>query len=267
MALAVACSAEPSDASRDGSLFAETPSQQWRLPDRLREISGLAVTADGRVFAHDDERGVIYQLDAARGEVLKSFSLGEPAIRDDFEGLAITPNGDFWLTNSQGELYSFREGADGAHVEYQRHDVGLADVCEIEGLAYLAETTSLIFACKRPYENGGEMAWTPLRSWAIGDYATGPWAQTRDNFATLAGVHRFQPSGVEIDPASGRVIVISAGNPALVELDHEGNVLAARRLRGHPQPEGVTVLPDGSLIVSDEAAGGHPRLSRYSRIP
>jgi hypothetical protein len=113
----------------DASLFADAPDRQWRLPERLREISGLAAGPDGRLFGHDDEAAIVYEIDVERGALVKAFALGEPVETGDFEGLALTPAGDFWLTTSRGRLYRFREGADGAHVAYQRFDTGLSQVC------------------------------------------------------------------------------------------------------------------------------------------
>ena len=63
------------------SLFAAAPAQQRRLPRRLREISGLAVTSDGRLFGHDDERAVIYEIDVEGGQIVKSFAIGDPPRR------------------------------------------------------------------------------------------------------------------------------------------------------------------------------------------
>ena len=65
--------------------------------------------------------------------MIKTFAVGAVVETGDFEGLAITPSGDFWLTTSQGRLFRFREGADGAHVEFERFVTGLNDICEIEG--------------------------------------------------------------------------------------------------------------------------------------
>jgi streptogramin lyase len=39
--------------------FAEPAADRWKLPRSLDEISGLAVDARGRVFAHDDERAAV----------------------------------------------------------------------------------------------------------------------------------------------------------------------------------------------------------------
>ena len=35
---------------------------QFKLSNQLKEISGLACTIDGRVFCHNDEKGVIYEF-------------------------------------------------------------------------------------------------------------------------------------------------------------------------------------------------------------
>ena len=55
-----------------------------KLPKRLTEISGLAVSPDGKLFAHNDEAGVIYQLDYSSSKILKQFSLGKKTIREEY---------------------------------------------------------------------------------------------------------------------------------------------------------------------------------------
>ena len=53
--------------SRDPDAFV-----QWKLPGRLREISGLALTSDERLFAVADEKAIVYELDY---QVLKGVDL------------------------------------------------------------------------------------------------------------------------------------------------------------------------------------------------
>jgi uncharacterized protein YjiK len=252
----------------EGSLFAREPDRQLRLPERLREISGLAVSPDGRVFAHDDETAAIYELDIERGGVVKVFALGDPALTGDFEGLAITPAGEFWLMTSTGELYQFREGADGAHATYERFNAGTEELCELEGLTYSASANSLILACKRNHDRA--MRGTPiLLSWAPGGAEpASEWRRAQESFADATAVRRFQPSSVDIDSRTGRIIVLSANDAAMVELDADGGLLSARELEGpHPQAEGLVILPDGSLLISDEGGDGQALLSRYARLP
>lgn len=250
-----------------GSLFAGDSARQWRLPERLREISGLALSPDGRLFAHDDEQAVIYQLDTSAGRIVKAFALGEASVETgDFEGLAITPNGDFWMTTSQGRLYRFREAADGAQAAFERFDTGLRNVCEIEGLAYLAAEESLILACKR--NEARPMRDTiSLHAWRIGaNQPATPWRQWPEAALTsAAGVENFRPSSLDIDPATGRLLLLSARGAALAELDGE-TIVSARALGAqHTQAEGIAVLADGSLAVSDEGGDGLALLSIYAR--
>jgi len=270
-ALALGACAEPAAPSmaqqvRAGaSLFAAEPDARWPLPNRLREISGLATTADGRLFAHDDERAFIYEIDVAQGAVGKRFALGDPAERGDFEGLAITSGGAFWMTTSEGVLYRFSEGAADAIVSFETFDTGLGQVCEIEGLAYLASEQSLILACKRHHARDMRdtislYAWSPER----GGEAVEWLSLAEADVAAAAGVDRFRPSSLEIEPQSGRILLLAAQRNAFVEVGADGAILAARALAGaHRQPEGVAILTDGALIIADEGGDGSALLSRY----
>lgn len=259
-----ACAPAPAGAQ---SLFESEANSQRRLPDRLNEISGLAISPDGRVFGHDDEIATIYQIDFATGTVLKWFTVGEQPVTGDFEGLTITPDGDFWLTDSQGRLLRFREGDDGGRVAYERFNTGLGDTCEVEGIAYRATDQNLIFACKR-LQGRDARGGPALRAWSIATQEMRVWGPDNATLARAAGVRSFRPSGLEFDPQSGRLIVISASDGALAELGPDGAVISARGLdQTHHQAEGVTILADGSLILADEGGNDQAMISRYLRRP
>jgi uncharacterized protein YjiK len=256
-------------APRQGhSLFADAPDKQWRLPERLAEISGLAATADGRLFGHDDERAIIYELDVESGRIVKNFALGAP-LSGDFEGIAITAAGEFYLTTSTGTLYRFREADDGAHAAFDTLDTGLADVCEIEGLAFDETRQALILACKAMLARAMRDS-IALYLWPVAESTpallfTLPAAEA----ANAAGVRDFHPSSVERDAASGRLVLLAAREGGLVELNDQGAVVAGRRLgRRHPQAEGAAITPDGALVIADEAGpDGRALISRYPRLP
>ncbi|HYD86859.1 MAG TPA: hypothetical protein VEA80_05250 [Vitreimonas sp.] len=258
--------AQEQAASIAGSLFASTPDRQWRLPDQLREVSGLAAAPGGRLFAHDDERAVIYEIDASQGRIVKAFALGDPVETGDFEGLAITPAGQFWLVTSQGELLRFNEGSDGEIVRFARFDAGLRGVCEIEGLASLAAEESLILACKRN-EARGMRDTISLYAWRDGAGMARPWRRLPEaELIRAAGIEHFRPSSLDIDPRTGRLILLSARDGAVAELDGD-RVSSARALAAqHVQAEGAAVLADGSLAVADEGGDGRALLSIYARV-
>lgn len=261
-----ACS--PAPAAAEGSLFAVEADRQWSLPEGLREISGLAVSPDGRLFGHNDETGTIYEIDFERGAVVKSFALGDGAVTGDFEGLTITPEGDFWLTDSRGRLLRFREGADNARVQIESFDTGIGEICEVEGIAYRIADRSFLLACKRMRGREARGAAPQLRAWSIADGETRTWAELDADIASATGVRSFRPSDLEFDQRSGRLIVLSANDGAIAELSQDGAVLSVRALsREHRQAEGAAILPDGSLLLADEGGDGQALISRYPRLP
>jgi len=238
------------------------------LPHRLDEASGLAVTSQGRVFSHGDERAVVYQVDPETGSVVKQFSLGVPVLPGDFEGIAVWRE-RFFLISSQGLLLEFREGDEGASVQFRGVDTGLLARCEAEGLAVEAATESLVVACKEvPRAQRGSITLYRIR---LSDLSLDP-NPMRVALTELTSVGlppRFAPSGVEVDPATGHLILVSARDEALVEISPAGRVVAGVRLGSsrHPQAEGITLTSDGTLLLADERRDRRARLTRYAPKP
>ena len=48
--------------------------RQWKLPGKLREISGLALTSDERLLAVTDESAIVYEIDYENGRLVKAFA-------------------------------------------------------------------------------------------------------------------------------------------------------------------------------------------------
>ena len=48
---------------------------RWVMPDKLKEISGLALTEDGRLLGHGDEHAHVFEIDYRRGVIVKEFTL------------------------------------------------------------------------------------------------------------------------------------------------------------------------------------------------
>lgn len=240
--------------------FDAGPSTHVQLADALTEVSGLAVRPDGRLFAHDDERAEIHELDAVTGRRLARFGPGRTPLSGDFEGLAWADD-RFFLITSEGTLAEFPAAADGERTEYRRHVTGLSRVCEVEGLAHDARSRSLLIACKRMYEGGPPGIYAfDLASRAL---------ELRPRYAvrTLSR-DEVEPSGIVVDPSTGHLLVVAARQRMVLELDRSGRTVAERPLRrgSHPQAEGIEVLADGTLVISDEGGNGRGRLSWYRTV-
>jgi uncharacterized protein YjiK len=239
---------------------------RWELPDVLREISGLAATPDGRVFAHGDERAVIVELDVRRERVTKTFTMGRQGARGDFEGLAVA-DGRFWLVTSDGILYESGEGANGTHVSFRMYDSGVGTQCEVEGLAYDPVAAALLLACKEPRVRAlrGMVAvftWSIPRRTLVS--RTGLRVRA-DVLARSAGVSTFHPSSLERDATTGHWLLVAARERAVVEITPDGRVVAGAALarRSHRQPESIAIASDRTLLIGDEGAGRRATLTTY----
>lgn len=262
--LITACGAEPGETAAS-----EPPDQdsfrQWKLPGRLREISGLALTPDERLLAVTDEKAIVYELDYRDGKIIKSFALGDPVVRGDFEGIAVLQD-TIWLMTSDGLLFATREGADGGSMQYRKFDTGHGDDCELEGLAGDSVAKILLLACKEA--SSKKM-----------DLKIFEWSASPDGIEHIRDVRvpelsitraidkkRINPSGIAIDPQSGERVLIAARQKALVRLNSDGvlseAIILAKKNR-HQQAEGIEITRDGRMLIADEGADGRARLAVY----
>lgn len=234
------------------------------LPEDLAEISGLAVASPTSLFAHDDEQGAVREISVEDGRILRSFRFGD---RGDFEGIAADGNRIFVITSS-GVLSSFAAVADGATATADTVDTGVGERCEIEGLSLSPRPGELLILCKeiRGRGNRGRLL---VFAWDVvaGRLADQPFIDT-DLSETLGENRRgFAPSGIDWDAGRRRIVIVSARNQLLLQLDGNGRVVAQRALQAarHPQAEGVAVMPNGALAIADEAgdSGGPGRLTIY----
>jgi len=243
---------------------------QRKLPKRLEEVSGLAMTSDQRLLAHDDEKGLISEVDVATGEVRSSFAIvadGQP-IAADFEGIAVL--GDrIYLATSDGVIYECPEGADGENVACEKFETGIGAEYELESLASVANRRELILVSKNPRSDAltGVVCidrWSAEQKQLVaGARVTVPFAE----FTAGLDDDQFQPSGVEIDAATGNYLILAARQRSLAEVTPQGRVLAVATLpkRLHWQPEGIAFGRDGSLLIADEGDDGAGRLTVYPR--
>jgi uncharacterized protein YjiK len=240
--------------------FDESSAVRWKLPGRLREISGLAATPDDRLFGHDDEKAIIYEMDYDAGKLVKGFSMGEEPAKADFEGIAVV--GDrFYLVTSWGRVYESFEGADAERMLYNTYDTGAGRKCEIEGLTYEPTDHTLLLLCKNP--RVAELKdRVSIFKWSLEDRLAVQQPSIEiplDAFTDYIDKKNFQPSAIDRNPATGTYFIVAARQEAIAEITPQGEVLSVRGFpKGyHRQAEGLAFLSDNRLIVSDE--GGHRR--------
>ena len=233
----------------------------------MREVSGLALTSDGRLLTHGDELGQVFVIDPRGGALLKRFSIGN-ANADasaDFEGITLA-EGRILMVASNGMLYEFGEGEDGERVAFTIHDTRLGHECEFEGVAFDAAQGIVVLPCKNVgtrklrdhlvlyrwrLAGSGDSTLAPLAISLRAVIGSNPWK----------GLH---PSDITVDPATGNYVLVAAQEKALIEITPSGEVVRAIPLPGkHGQAEGLALTPDGILIVADEATNRAATLTLY----
>jgi uncharacterized protein YjiK len=245
----------------------DEPVAMWMLPADLKEISGIALTVDGRLLAHDDNVGTIFVLNPKTGIVLNRFSLGH-GIPGDFEAITVVGN-DIYLVDSHGNLYRFREGGKDAKVAFTKQDLHLGKECEFESLAYEADSAWLVLPCKRSSQKSLHDKLVIYRFRLQGPDSTRLSMMTIP-LADVIGSNDwkgFHPTDMTIDPNNGNYVIISQ-EKGLVEITPSGLVDRAVSLPGkHSQPEGVAITKDNLLIVSDEGSKKPASLTLYRWRP
>lgn len=249
----------------DATVGRAAPLAQWVLPPALQEISGLALTRDGRLLAHDDEVGQVWEVDYRRGVLVKRFSLGPAAVRGDFEGMTVAHDVVFLLA-SNGKLYEFPEGRDGEQVAYKVHDTGLKKQCEFEGVAFDPGSDALLLACKHVHDKAVRGALVIYR-WSLKSDGGAPLSRLTVPLAGMIapnGWTNLEPSDITVDPLTGNYVLVASKEKALIAVTPAGAPVFAHPLpAGHSQPEGVAITKDSILLISDEGGQGPGIITLY----
>jgi uncharacterized protein YjiK len=248
------------------------PTRRIKLRPELAEISGIAFTQDGRLLAHGDEGGTIWQIDPATGEIVKRFGLGSRGhlLRGDFEDIQVVGERIF-LVSSAGKIFEGREAENGVIVNALPRSAGLGGACEVEGVSFDASNTSLLLLCKqvrsRRWRGDVVILAISIETWR---FEPEPRIVIRERaLERVTGAKRFQGSAIARDARTGTYLLLAGPQHAYAEVNSKGEILGGGRLPSelHRQPEGVAIGPDLALFISDEAAGKHATLNMYARHP
>lgn len=239
-----------------------------KLPGELREISGLAFTDDGRLLCHNDETGIVFEVDYRSGRLVKRFYPGRLLLRGDFEGIA-TRRDTVFLVDSGGTIHRFRNLPAGQYAEYQPLRTPLHLRNDVEGLTYDPESDCLLLACKGEPGSGLRNTSKAIYAFSLRTrrlQATPRFVLALPEILAHTGGKEFNPSAIERHPVTGHFFVLAYNGMAIIELDRGGKLLGATRLPTsvHTQPEGLAIARDGTLIIANEGQKKTATLVLYS---
>ncbi len=270
-----------------GRYHLDEPDFKDKLPGRLKEVSGVTPISNDEVACVQDEKGNIYIYDFRKKDVTAKVSFGPDG---DYEELT-NVDGVLFVLRSDGFLFEVSDWRGSEEPKVTTHRLQLP-TSDNEGIGYDPGHARLLIAPKSAVGEGQAdadrrpiFAFDLKRRELLGDPVFAYSVQDIETFASQHGVElpteqrkvgdprraalRFLPASVAVHPQTRDIVVLSGVDGVLVSFDRGGRVTGYARLDEKllPQPEGLTFMPNGDMVVTTEGAGKKARLVRYTFLP
>lgn len=229
--------------------------RQWRLPDAMEEVSGIAWLTGERLATIQDEFGEVSIFDLGGGKTVERFQFAEAG---DFE--AVTTNGkDMYVLRSDGTLFEILNFA-ASDREVKQYPTFFTMENNMESLAFDQAHNRLLLVPKLKDPEGGTSKGVYTFSLGTKELDSVPEYRidlTDDAFRNtrqkdLSKV--FRPSDMAIHPMTGEIYILDGVIPQLLILEASGELRDVYSFSAEffPQPEGIAFSPDGTLYISNE---------------
>jgi uncharacterized protein YjiK len=262
--------------------FAE-PEFIHSLPFELREISGITSYMEGQMACIQDEEGVIYIYDLSSNTIIDKIPFAE---RGDFEGLTKVDS-TFYVLRSDAQLFSVKRTRDSVMVNSNRLSI---DAWDNEALCYDQRDNRLLLTPKSKIGKGPEFKGqraiyeisletgklNPLPiftvqveeilSFALDKNIPLPKKEASKITDSIDYFLKFKPSSIAVHPKTNDIYVISAIDHTMAVFEKSGKLINFMTLDPllFNKPEGMTFLPNGDLIVTNEGQMGTPTLLKFT---
>ena len=247
------------------------PDQIIKLPGELKEISGLCAWSNTEVFAIQDELGKVYRFDLVQKDITETINFGKDL---DYEG--ITRHHDtIYVLESDGDIHTFIYQQGDRKYNAKKLETIFKEGHDTEAICYDAFFHQLLIAPKEGQIGNlkGQKNYKGIFPFSLDEEKMGEAAYAIDLKAL--GQLLFQddkrytikPSGMAIHPTSGHLYVVSSFGHLLVVVDQNNKLVHVELLEEQllPQPEGLTFLPDNSLLISSEGKGGRGVILKFQQ--
>ena len=231
----------------------------------LAEISGLTLLADGRLGAVQDEDGILFVLDRTSGAIVERRTF---AGAGDYEGVE-RANERIFILKSDGTLIEMSETGEESRVV----ETSLRRRNDAEGLGFDASNNRLLIACKEDPGAGLKNRMKAIYAYDIAAGALGAepafTIDTKEIDDRSDAGADFKPSAVAVHPNSGALYILSSTTKGIAILDDRGSLQEVVELDGElfVQPEAMVFLPDATLYIASEGAGGSGMLYAFRHEP
>ncbi len=262
----------------------QEPSQTFKLPNKLVEISGLSVINETKLACIQDEKANIYVYDLAAKKVVQKIDFGK---NNDYEGIAVVDS-TAYILRYDGNIYEIQHFLKDSLKTQVKHKSWLSKEFDTEGLCLDPTKNRLLIACKGKGKNKHKKRGKrdifafdlKKKTFTTGAVYSISWEAVQAYFEgqeelTLLEQYRlssgrdtpFNPSGIAVHPITNEVYVLSGFTRMLAVLSPmSGKLLHVELLapRLFPQPEGLSFFPNGNLLISSEGNGSKGVIHLFS---
>jgi len=240
------------------------PSQSWKLPEQLKEISGIVKLGGDSLLAIEDLHASLYFLKLQNPDASIITTLPFAANQKDkfdIEDVAIIGDTIYalWSHASVFKIWNWR-----SIIQSKEFPTFLDKKNNTEGLAYDPVSGNLLIACKN--ESGDEDEKKTARAVyefdvKAGVLKTSPFlmVERKDFKKFIADKVEFFPSGIAVHPVTHDIYIISTrGNKCIACYSHSGQLKSFEYLDKDmlPQPEGICFDAAANLYISTEGKHG-----------
>jgi uncharacterized protein YjiK len=244
------------------------PSQSWKLPEPLKEISGIVKLGGDSLLAIEDLHASLYflKLQNPGASIIATLPFATNQ-KDKFDIEDVAMIGDtiyaLWSHASVFKIWNWR-----SKIQSKEFPTFLDKKNNTEGLAYDPVSGNLLIACKK--ESGEEDEKKTTRSVYEFDVKTdvlksNPFllVEQKDFKKFVADKVEFFPSGIAVHPFTHDIYIISTrGNKCIACYSHSGQLKSFEYLDKDmlPQPEGICFDASANLYISTEGKHGEAAL-------
>lgn len=259
------------------------PDNTYILPSYLKEISGITATGESRIGCIQDENGILYIYDLKNEQVIKRFSFFG---NGDYEGIAKVDKSVFIL-RSDGMLFEVSDfESENSKTEIYQTDIPEKDN---EGLCFDKVGNRLLIAPKsQPDKDSGnknkrfiyafdikskKLIRNPvyifdlklINKFALDNNIKVPKSDGKNGDKKEPDIE-FRPSAIGIHPVTNKLFLISGMEKLLFVFDVKGKIEFMAKLDKDlfNQPEGITFLKNGDMLISNEGEDNKPKLLRFN---
>ena len=225
------------------------------LPSTISQLSGIVYyPKDESIFCIDDNVGMLYKFPLYKKKILQQWPFSSQI---DFEELVLNDS-TFYALKSNGDVTGFSFRNDSAIIDTFSSGNNIK-VREFEAMVFDTARNQLLLICKDCEDD----AKNTTSVWGL-DFANKTLSDSPifiiqgNQIEKLFGkkLSKFKPSSAAVHPVTGYFYYVSAINDILLVTDRDGVVMEATALDKilFKQPEGLSFMPDGTMLISNEFA-------------